>query len=147
MRVFYHAEIERVGCRMRPMKDLKNIVVFLMLSTFFIVAGCTSTMGRLEGTVSVGPLTPVERVGVPTPTPPPEVFTSRGIKLFNSLGILVKEVHFNADGTYSVELYPGKYRVELLSTGIEHATELPATVQIFSNQTTTLNISIDTGIR
>jgi hypothetical protein len=132
---------------MRFMTTLKSILIVFFLSALVVLTSCSSTKGRLEGMVSVGPLTPVERVGVPTPIPPPEVFTSRGIKIFNSLGILVKEVHFNADGTYSVELSPGKYRVELLSTGIEHATELPATVQIFPNQTTTLNISIDTGIR
>ena len=129
------------------MRTLRNIVVFLLLSICLLVPGCNSTKGRLEGLVSVGPLTPVERIGVPTSTPPPEVFTSRGIKILNSLGILVTEIHFAANGTYSVELIPGKYRVELLGNGIEHAKELPATIEIFSNETTILNISIDTGIR
>ena len=129
------------------MKIRNSILIFLILGTLSLVAGCSAAKGRLEGAVNVGPLTPIERAGVPTPTPPPEVFTSRGIKIFNSLGILVIEIHFNPDGHYSIELNPGKYRVELLSTGIEHAAEMPATVQIFSAQVTRLDISIDTGIR
>ncbi len=130
------------------MLNLKKIGVAFLLGILFVFIGCTSVKdGRLEGTVTIGPLSPVERIGVPTPTPPPEVFTSRGIKIFDSLSILVNEVHFNPDGTYSIELTSGKYRVELLNTGIEHAAEVPATVQIYSNQTTELNISIDTGIR
>jgi hypothetical protein len=147
MRIFYHVDFDLVGCRMSLMKLLKTTAFFLVLIIFFNVSGCTSAKGRLEGKVNIGPLTPVERVGVPTPIPPPEVFTSRGIKIIDSLGIWVNEVHFNPNGTYSIELNPGNYRVELLNTGIEHAAELPATVQIFSNQITTLDISIDTGIR
>jgi len=128
------------------MTALRNIVFASLLCALLIFSGCTSTRnGRLEGTVNIGPLTPVERAGVPAP--PPEVFTSRGIRVFNLLGMVVDEVHFNPDGTFSVKLFPGKYRVELLNTGIEHAAELPAMIHIDSNQITQLNISIDTGIR
>ena len=45
--------------------------------------GSTATSGQgpgyLEGRVSIGPLQPVERVGVPPPTPSPAACTSRGL--------------------------------------------------------------------
>lgn len=112
------------------------------------MTGCGSQQtGLLSGKVIVGPLTPVERLGVPTPIPPPEVFTTRGITIYKENGTLVKMLYFNPDGTFSVPLPIGTYRIELIQKGIDHASELPAIVVIQEHQTMILNLTIDTGIR
>lgn len=104
--------------------------------------------GVLEGRVSIGPLTPVERVDVPTPTIPPETFTSRAIDIYQADGAtLVAHVAFSPDGSYRVELAPGVYVVQLARSGRDRAGSLPATVTIESGRITQLDIDIDTGIR
>ena len=131
---------------------IKQLLVF---TTLFVLGACailpgakSADPGILQGTVTVGPLQPVEQVGVPTPTVPPEVYTSRGINIYRQDGkTLVKALHFNPDGTYHVELPPGQYVVKLLSSGIEHAKELPAAIMIKSGETMKLDIAVDTGIR
>jgi len=42
----------------------------------------------LTGHVSIGPLTPVERVGVLSPTPAPEVYAARSINILTPLAFL-----------------------------------------------------------
>jgi hypothetical protein len=105
--------------------------------------------GILHGKVTVGPLQPVERAGVPSPTPPPEVFTSRSINIFQSDGkTLVANAHFSPDGTYRVNLPPGTYIIDIPHNGgLGSAKGLPKTITIDSNQTVELDIDIDTGIR
>jgi hypothetical protein len=104
--------------------------------------------GTLEGKVTIGPLQPVERVGQPTSTPAPEVFTSRSLNIFQADGkTLVTSLHFNPDGTYRVSLPPGTYVVDIPHTGIGFARPLPKTITIHSGETVQLDIDIDTGIR
>ncbi len=135
---------------------MKSWLILMLLAA--TLAGCAGIdrivnpnpqpPGVLQGTVSVGPLTPVERVGVPTPTPSPQVYTSRGIDIFKSDGkTLVSSLNFNPDGTYRIELAPGTYVIKLQNFGMGFSKELPKEVRIQNGQTTTLNIDIDTGIR
>jgi hypothetical protein len=56
-------------------------------------------------------------------------------------------VTFNPDGSYSVELEPGTYRIDLIPNGIDLSKELPQTVTLAAGETLTLDIDIDTGIR
>jgi hypothetical protein len=131
-----------------PMKTI-SIVLLLVL----LLSACTAPVpaaqtGSLRGTVTVGPLTPVERVGVPTPIPAPEIFTSRGLNIYKSGSILVfASLNFNTDGTYSIDLPAGAYDVKLKDAGIQFSKGLPAAVTITAGKVTTLDISIDTGIR
>ena len=100
------------------------------------------------GNCTVGPLSPVEIAGAPQPTPPPEVFTSRGLEIYPEGSTkLFTKLSFSADGTYSVQLPVGNYTVQLPPGGIEFAKGLPAVVTIKSGEVTTLDINIDTGIR
>ncbi len=127
----------------------------LLFPMFFVFSACsvfqpkaTPAPGSLEGVVTVGPLQPVERVGVTPPPPPPEVYTSRGIDIYRADGkTLVTSLNFGPDGSYQVELPPGQYVVKLMPTGIDRARELPAEITIQSGETVTLDIDIDTGIR
>lgn len=104
--------------------------------------------GYLEVRASIGPLDPVERIGVPSPTPAPAACTSRGLGVYTSdTGAEVERVSFAPDCTCRVALAPGSYRVELDRHGIDLSRDLPQTVQVQPGQTTSLDVSIDTGIR
>lgn len=133
---------------MKAMKKLRLIVLAIFIGMLMTISACSPLKdGWLKGIVSVGPLSPVEKVGVPTSTPLPEVFTSRGLRIINTRGIEIKQIHFSSEGTFSIQLSPGKYRLELLNPGIEHATGLPDEIEIQPDQTVNLTIAIDTGIR
>ncbi len=106
--------------------------------------------GILTGHASIGPLTPVERIGVATPTPGPLVCTSRGLAIYAADGTsLVTSFSFQPDCSYRVALPPGTYVVKLREAqrGIGGSKSLPRTVSIGSGQTVVLDIDIDTGIR
>lgn len=104
--------------------------------------------GYLQGHVNIGPLLPVERVGVPSPTVRPEVYAARTIVILQRDGKTeVLRVKPDDHGNYRVELAPGQYVVDLARVGIDRAKGLPATVTIESGRTTTLDIEVDTGIR
>ena len=104
--------------------------------------------GILAGHVTIGPLMPVERVGQPTPAPPPETYTARGLVITRAGGYATPvSVPFNPDGSYRLELEPGQYVVDIKPLGMDSAAGLPAIVTIRAGQTVTLDIEIDTGIR
>ncbi len=124
---------------------------FLPLLLLPLVVACMPQLvdpGTLQGHVSIGPLSPVERVGAPTPTVPPEVYAARQIVVYYSDGKkVVTRISLDAQGNYRVTLAPGTYVVDMARTGIDRAKGLPATVTVESEKTTTLDITIDTGIR
>jgi len=108
----------------------------------------TSPMGYLGGQVAIGPLQPVERVGVPPPTPSPAVCTARGLVVYQTdTGAEATRFPLEPDCSYRVALPPGSYRVELDRRGIDFSRDLPRVVTIAAGQTTRLDLSIDTGIR
>lgn len=104
--------------------------------------------GTLTGKVSIGPICPVERVGVPCPVPP-ETYTSREFLVLSSdQKKTIASFHADAQGNYSVSLSPGVYTVVSAKTGIGFLSkDLPSAVAIKAGKTTNLNISVDTGIR
>src|SRR2546423_1061641 len=73
--------------------------------------GIGNYIGLLRGHVSIGPLTPAEKVGV-KPKVPPRMY--RGIKIIvlSSDGKKeLKRIPLNDDGDYSVSLASGSYQV------------------------------------
>jgi putative hemolysin len=107
----------------------------------------SSQMGILEGKVTVGPICPVERVGVPCPVPA-EAYTSREILVYKADGTTeVARQHFTKDGSYKFELAPGTYVINIPRQGVGGTKDLPQTVIIKAGETLELNFSIDTGIR
>jgi hypothetical protein len=114
----------------------------------YLLACTPHVSGELVGTVTIGPLSPVQQIGMPAPTPPPEVYTSRGLNIYHSDGqTLYAQLKFQPDGTFSIFLPAGVYVIALIPNGIDHAEGLPETIRIEEGKTTTLAISIDTGIR
>jgi len=105
------------------------------------------TSGTIKGKVDVGPICPVEREGVPCPVPP-EAYTSREVILYAADGVtVITRMHFLSDGTYSFQVQPGTYILNIPSQGIGGAKDLPKTITLKSGETVEVNFSIDTGIR
>jgi hypothetical protein len=117
--------------------------------TWTAASAATTAPGYLEGRASIGPLVPVERVGVPTPTPSAAVCTARGLTIFRADGKTeVTSLDLQPDCTYRVALPPGTYLVALKQQpGIGGSKDLPRTVAVEGGKTVRLDMSIDTGIR
>ncbi|HTX43566.1 MAG TPA: hypothetical protein VMC61_02465, partial [Methanocella sp.] len=105
--------------------------------------------GTLEGKVTVGPLTPVERE--PSPLPDPEVFTSRHLIVYEADGMTrVADVPVRAAGYYGIyriSLPAGTYVLDIPHQGIGRASPLPKEVAIMPGRATVVDVDIDTGIR
>jgi hypothetical protein len=93
-------------------------------------------LALLYGAVTIGPVTPVCRVGVPCDKPAAQVRLA-----FTRLGHTVS-VQTNASGDYRIQLTPGIYAVRA-SAGMSMR---PRSINVHASRTR-LNFSIDTGIR
>jgi hypothetical protein len=103
--------------------------------------------GRLSGLVKIGPICPVERADNPCPTPP-SAYAARKILVMDEQG--TKElfsVDIDAQGLYVIDLVPARYLINLKRAGIDRTSDLPKVVEIHANSVTTLNVTIDTGLR
>jgi hypothetical protein len=127
-------------------------VVFLF--GLFLIPGCDKQFNReagfLEGTVSIGPLCPVEK-DPPDPDclPTYETYKAYPVTIKTSNGRRkIAQLNPALDGSYKIELNPGNYLV-ILETEQNRigSSNLPAKVVIISLNKTILNIDIDTGIR
>jgi hypothetical protein len=108
----------------------------------------TPTVGYLEGKVNIGPLVPVERAGVPPPTPSPALCTAQSFLVSTTDGTReIARFNLQPDCSYRVALAPGAYVITLATSNFMFSKSLPATVQIASGATTRLDVSIDTGMR
>jgi len=59
----------------------------------------------------------------------------------------IARASINVDGTYEMVLAVGHYLVDIAGSAIDRGIDLPKEIEIFSGQTTRLDIDIDTGIR
>jgi hypothetical protein len=137
------------------MKYRKRIIPGLtFLTVILLSSGCdkliSSDKGFLEGKISIGPICPVEK-DPPEPgcLPTAETYKAYPVSVWTSDGrrkiTLLKP---SMDGSYKTDLEPGKYLI-ILETGRRNigSSNLPVEVTIKSDNVTTLNIDIDTGIR
>lgn len=126
-------------------------IFFIFTTLTFILAACASApleTGILEGHVTIGPLIPAIQQGLPEPTLAPEVYAARQIIIFSKDGATeLARVQISADGIYRTELAQGSYLVDINHTGIDFSKGLPTSVEILPNETTRLDVQIDTGIR
>jgi len=139
----------------RIKRELVLIVVSILPVLLFFGTGCQEGQqvpGRLQGTVTIGPIQPVERPGEKPPVSP-KVFEARKVIIYNKSKAKVVEtlgltqIGQSARGSYSIQLEPGEYVVDINHIGIDSSSEVPRKVEIESGQTVTVNIDIDTGIR
>ena len=119
-------------------------------------AGCTkqeempTEKGYLKGKISIGPLCPVEH-NPPDPgcLPTAETYKAWPIDIFNAGGeVKIARIQPELNGNYISELFAGEYLVDLENPQSgPGSSNLPVTVYISANDTTILDVNIDTGIR
>jgi hypothetical protein len=126
-------------------------IIFLLY--FLFALACDKSIqesGFLEGKISIGPLCPVEH-DPPDPgcLPTAETYKAYPVGIFSSDGKhKITQITPALDGTYNLKLDPGNYLV-ILETGQSKigSSNLPLEIKIISQNKTTLDIDIDTGIR
>jgi hypothetical protein len=134
----------------RGIASLAGVLCFVFV---IFAAGCGGSgtgnlaPGVLEGTVSIGPLCPVEPCQI-SPEQLAAVYAARKVIVYNAdRSSVIKELSLDQSGKYMTELPQGQYIVDINHVGIDRSAQVPTTVIIESGKTTTLDISIDTGLR
>jgi hypothetical protein len=109
--------------------------------------GTPAQHGRLSGIVTIGPNCPGPQSETGCPTQP-SAYAARKILVYNETKAnLLFTVDIDSQGAYVIDLAPGKYTIDLKPSGIDKTGDLPKLVEIHANTVTSLNVSIDTGIR
>ena len=125
-----------------------------ILAGLLFISGCdkqvTREAGVLEGVISIGPICPVER-DPPDPgcQPTAETYKAYPVGVWTSNGRRkIAQINPALDGSFRTELAPGNYLV-IFENGQNKigSSNLPVGISILSEDTTLLNINIDTGIR
>jgi hypothetical protein len=134
--------------------SLKKIFGFLFLMGLILISGCDKQKGLnpgwLVGTISIGPICPVEKIPPdPACLPTAETYKAYPVNIYTSNGkIKIMQLAPSLDGSFSAELPPGNY-LAILETVNKYigSSNLPAEVSVVSHENTLLSINIDTGIR
>ena len=131
------------------------VTLFTVIAYILIGTGCQTgkaATGTLRGTVTVGPIWPVERPGESRPVPP-QVFEARKVVIYNKSKtkileeVALTQIGRSAKASYSVQLRPGNYVVDINRSGIDSSSQVPKKFEIRPGQTVIVDIDIDTGIR
>jgi hypothetical protein len=138
------------------MKSWWKILLFAVALTGSLVVNSCQPGGPetvlLQGAVTISPIFPVERPSENPPVPP-EVFSSRYLIIYDESGQrLVREVYFTqigngATGYYTAQIAPGTYVVDINHLGMDRADGLPVKITVSADETVTIDVNIDTGIR
>lgn len=100
--------------------------------------------GRLAGVVTIGPNCP----GAAECPTPPSAYALRKILVYDAQRTrLIVTVDIDNQGLYAADLIPATYLIDFRGVGADRTSDLPKTVDIHAHVTTTLNVSIDTGLR
>ncbi len=94
----------------------------------------------IEGTVSYGPLCPIE----PCSVKPTYDFDIIALK---EKGSEAARARPNEDGKYTLKLPPGRYEIKASRSFASELGSPPRMVQVEANKPTHLDLSFDTGIR
>src|SRR5579864_9044867 len=118
--------------------------IIAVLSCLLWAGAVWAASSTLDGRVTRGPLSPVERIGVPNAAPVP----GARLEITAPDGRKVASAESNSAGKYSVQLAPGTYLVTVISpAGAFNRPNPPATVAIKAGEVTHFDIRLDTGIR
>jgi hypothetical protein len=133
---------------------LKAIFGFIFLTGLILMSACDKEKGLnsgwLEGTISIGPICPVEKIPPdPACMPTAETYKAYPVSVYTLNGkVKIAQLNPSLDGSFNTQLAPGNYQV-VLETANKYVggSNLPAEVSIVSQEKTMLSINIDTGIR
>ena len=119
-------------------------IALLTASLATACGGSSGPTGLLKGKVTLGPITPVEAVGGP-PNNRPYAAT---VDVETPEGDVVKTVESGDDGTFSVRLAAGTYRlVPRAPEDRPFPLAAPLDATVVAGKTTTVEIAYDSGIR
>jgi hypothetical protein len=106
----------------------------------------SSQQGTLFGTVIASPTCPVERASDPCA---PKRVAHRAVRIETPSGALVTTVTTDGQGQFSATLVPGTYvvRVTIVPGQLGMRQITPGRVTVVAGQTTSLTLTLDTGIR
>lgn len=133
---------------------IKEILRLFFVAGVLYLSGCdmnkNSETGILEGTISIGPICPVEN-NPPDPgcLPTAETYKSYPVYIWTSDGSRKIELLSPlSDGSFKTELASGIYLLDL-EKGLNGTgnSNLPKEVIICQKEITVIDIKIDTGIR
>ncbi|MDO8583751.1 MAG: hypothetical protein Q7R83_01070 [bacterium] len=103
--------------------------------------------GTFVGTMTIGPICPVERVDQPC-LPTPEMFAAHKVFIYNvDRSKLITTLIPDAKGNFTTVLPEGAYTVDVVHQAVGFVRGAPSTVTIISGETVTISMDIDTGIR
>ncbi len=105
--------------------------------------------GTLQGTISIGPICPVDRIDQPC-NPSPEMYAANQVFVYNSdRSKLIVTLTPDAQGKFSASLTSGTYIVDVKSqeSRVGSVSGVPTQILISNGKTETVTIRIDTGIR
>ncbi len=103
--------------------------------------------GTIEGTMTIGPICPVERIDQPC-NPTPEMYAAHKVFVYTpDKTKIIATLIPNAQGNFSATLLAGSYIVDVTHQSIGFIKGAPQNIKITSGQITTIIINIDTGIR
>jgi hypothetical protein len=134
--------------------SLKAFFGLIFLMGLILMSACDKKKGLnpgwFEGTISIGPICPVEKIPPdPACMPTAETYKAYPVSVYTSDGkVKIIQLNPSLDGTFSTELPSGNYQV-VLETPNKYVggSNLPVEVSIVSLEKTMLSINIDTGIR
>jgi hypothetical protein len=126
---------------------------WLMITLFLLsFQGCEKTNngenGTIKGTISIGPICPVER-DPPDPgcLPTPETYKAYPVYIRPLNGSGKTLISPAADGSFTMDLAPGRYYLTLEKEHSIGSSNLPMEVIVNPGQEIDISIQIDTGIR
>ena len=134
---------------------MKKYLLVLPLLLVLLAASCQPGGDEsvlLQGAVIIGPISPLEIPGISQPVPP-KVFSSRYLIIYDESGErIVRQVYFtqigrSAMGYYTAQIAPGTYVIDINRSGMDTAEGLPVTIDVIVDETVTIDVNIDTGIR
>src|SRR5215831_15540914 len=101
----------------------------LILALFLVACGGhhsptapdVAALGRLSGTVTIGPNCPVEQINNPCPTSP-EAYAARKVLVYDAAhSTILHTVDIDSHGLYLIDLPAGSYVVDLKKNGIDRS--------------------------
>ena len=138
------------------MKSWRRILLITcILAASLFAVSCLPGMREdalLHGAVTIGPITPVQKPGECPPVPP-EVFAARKLVIYDESGKnLVREVYFTqidggATGYFAAQIGAGTFTVDINHYGMDRAANFPMKLTVTRDETVTIDVHIDTGIR
>ncbi|MDD5509805.1 MAG: carboxypeptidase-like regulatory domain-containing protein [Dehalococcoidales bacterium] len=137
-------------------KRRKMLTIVCLMAVSLLAVSCQQELRPetvlLQGAVTIGPISPVEKPGECSPVSP-DVFAARKLLIYDESGKhLVREVYFTqigngATGYYTAQLAPGTYTIDINHIGMDTADNLPDKITVAADETITIDVHIDTGIR